>query len=108
MSGFVPKKCGSTGAVAGCGRRCTILNGRTSRKKSQRNLNFPECRSRPRRARGADRHRLPADGAGRPLGAASRGGALARDEDAGVLTRRLWDDALACAAGLRATFPQAD
>lgn len=32
----------------------------------------------------------------------------ARDEDAGVLTRRLWDDALACAAGLRATFPQAD
>ncbi|OJA26453.1 hypothetical protein BGX87_23235 [Burkholderia ubonensis] len=32
----------------------------------------------------------------------------ARDDDAGVLTRRLWDDALACAAGLRATFPLAD
>ncbi|KVG85711.1 hypothetical protein WJ36_05890 [Burkholderia ubonensis] len=32
----------------------------------------------------------------------------ARDDDAGALTRRLWDDALACAAGLRATFPLAD
>ena len=31
--------------------------------------------------------------------------ALAREEDAGVLTRRLWDDALACAAGLRDAFP---
>ncbi len=32
--------------------------------------------------------------------------ALAREEDAGTLTRRLWDDALACAAGLRDAFPQ--
>ncbi|WP_080438440.1 NAD(P)H-dependent flavin oxidoreductase [Burkholderia ubonensis] len=39
---------------------------------------------------------------------AGEAAALARDDDAGVLTRRLWDDALACAAGLRATFPQAD
>ena len=34
--------------------------------------------------------------------------ALASEEDAGVLTRRLWDDALACAAGLRDTFPPGD
>ena len=33
--------------------------------------------------------------------------ALAREEDAGELTRRLWRDALACAAGLRDAFPNA-
>ncbi|MBE2972704.1 nitronate monooxygenase, partial [Burkholderia cepacia] len=33
--------------------------------------------------------------------------ALAREEDAGELTQRLWRDALACAAGLRDAFPQA-
>ncbi|VWC49962.1 2-nitropropane dioxygenase [Burkholderia aenigmatica] len=33
--------------------------------------------------------------------------ALAREEEAGELTRRLWRDALACAAGLRDAFPQA-
>ncbi|UTV56701.1 NAD(P)H-dependent flavin oxidoreductase [Burkholderia arboris] len=32
--------------------------------------------------------------------------ALAREADAGELTRRLWDDALACAAGLRDAFPK--
>ena len=35
-----------------------------------------------------------------PLLWAGEAGALAREEDAGALTRRLWDEALACAGRL--------